>query len=466
MKSSKKITIIAVLVLIAALACATGCGGSGDKELKAQFKSDISQAVAYLRQEFDVEPYIQKQSNVSYSLTAEYLDPVTFDPVSVDCNGLKVTPQLKENLFIKLIAVKGEQTVTSEEVEIAVDIIVDGVDKCILNTWKDDNFTKAINTDLQYIKPENGNSSLKIEWFGAEASNKDRWQYIATVIGDDITDYYTVTDWSDAVLEFWVYNPTDYDLEFSPIWNHNGANLTLDSDERLAMTAKANGWSLVKYSLRYYGITENWFYDADLYFSYMISPVQYGVGKNEGGVDLINTNWWTCRWAGRENAGKAYTYSFYLDEFNVRNYDSQKDSDLDHTLNGFSSAAGHINKVLLSALETTNDLLAIQATFTAEDTLTFEIKPVNDCTVRFCVITDDWDKYVGYFLVNAVNTENNSEGVSVEEIVDGDGWYTITVDLSKGTFMQGATSETIFKKLYFKGGSGDAYLDNFTIKNK
>lgn len=119
---------------------------------------------------------------------------------------------------------------------------------------------KDVNLDEQYIK-SGANTSIVVTWNDKEYKDKDRFQYFATLLGDEITDYYSVSDWNDAVLSFWVYNPTDYEIEFNPIWSHDGAKLKLKSDPRTVKIAAPNAWTEIKYSLRYFGMTENFYYN-------------------------------------------------------------------------------------------------------------------------------------------------------------------------------------------------------------
>ena len=110
------------------------------------------------------------------------------------------------------------------------------------------------------------------------------------------------------------------------------------------------------------------------------------------------------------------------------------------------------------------DLFTVSETpFTANDDLVFEMQSISDGKIRFCAITSDWGKHVGHFEVNLQDSTANSTGVSYVAKEGDEGWFVVTVNLSEGTYADGATIFTEMTQLYFAGCVGDAYVRSFEI---
>ena len=398
----KKITILILTFLcLWSLVMLSGCNGG---PLVAEFNEDIEDAVCFYKEEFDLEPYIKKQDGVKYTVTAEQIDSETFETLVLDVDGFKFTPLLNEEVLVSFIAEKNGEKVMSKEIKIFLEIKIDPIVELFNGSWKDDGMSKEANIDERYIRSGRRTSTL-VNWFGKEANNKDRFQNFASLLGNEITDYYSVTDWTDAVLTFWVYNPTDYEIEFAPIWSHNQAKIVFYSVPSTIKVAAPNEWTEIKYSLRYYGMTENFYYDDEVYLSYAGIPVSYGIGFDETvSKERMNQNWWTCRWGGREEAGKSYSYSFYVDGFDIRDYDAQKDADLDHEYRGYW------NEPLASG-----DGLSITVADNDVNTLSFEYKMLADeGSFGVALIDDDWvTNYFGYFMFDKDGEVDDYAGVTV-----------------------------------------------------
>ena len=444
------------LLLLAAICVAsafivTACSKAA---LTAEFKEEIEDAVCFYKEEFDLEPYIAKQGGVKYTVYAVQLND-EFDEIELEVDGFKFTPTEKEDVLVKFTAEKGGQKVTSKEIKIFLELKPEPIVAKIVESPKDDGFSKEVNIDETYIRSGNKTSAY-ITWFGKEPSYIDRFQYVIQLLGDEeVTACYSVTDWSDAVLSFWVFNPTEYEIEFAPMWAHDGAEIALNygfTNLKTVQVAKPGVWTEIKYSLRYYGITENFYYDVDAYYSFTDIPVDYGYGTNENtNRKRINTNWWTCRWGGRETENKYFEYSFYVDGFDIRNYDETVDADLKHDLKGFfffdeeetvEAESGTIIDVL------NND----------GKTFTFEYKIVSEGgAFGVALIEEDWGKnYFGYFFFDKTGETEDYNGVTVEDL--NDGFKKVVFDLEttdKITVNDGSEpiKPSVVKTFYIRDGS-------------
>ena len=432
----QRLVILLSFVCLATLVFAVGCS---TEPLSAEFGEDIEDAVCFYKEEFDLEPFIKKQNGATYTVYAEQIDSETMDTVELIVNGFKFTPTLNEEVFVRFTAERNGEKVNSKEVKLFLEIKVDKIVEMFNNNYNDAGFLKEVNIDERYIR-SGRKTSTQVKWFGKEVNNKDRFQYFATLLGDEITDYYSVTDWDDAVLTFWVYNPTDYEIEFAPIWSHNGAGIVLYSDPRTVKKAKANGWTEIKYSLRYYGMTENFYYDDEVYYSYAGIPVSYGIGyDNEVGRNKINTNWWTCRWGGRKEAGKSYAYNFYIDGFDIRNFNAAIDADLDNEYRGF------MNQPI-----TEGDGTIIDIDGNDGKNFSFEYKVTSSSgSFGVALIGLDWStNYYGYFTFDADGTVGTYEGVTVTDTADG--FKSVSFDLQAVTCITGSNKPQTVKTFYIR----------------
>ena len=424
MKRSILITVF-LLICVSSAIVTVGCAAraDADKVLVAEFKEEIEDAYCLYKEEFDLEPFIKKQNGAEYTVFAEQIDSETLDSIELEVNGFKFTPILNEEVLVSFTAQRNGEKVTSKEIKLYVEVDAEDIVKLFNLAWSDDYMSKDVNLDEDYIKT-GGRTSIKVEWFGKEVSNQDRFQYIACLLGDEITDCYSVTDWEDAVLTFWVYNPTEYVLEFAPIWFHDGANLYLETDSRTIKTAKPNEWTEIKYSLRYFGMTENFFYDENLYETDY--GQHFGIGYAEDGRKNINMNIWTCRWGGRKAAGKSYSYNFYIDGFDIRDYDPVKDSDLKHGYREFFDE--DINS---------GDTANIAIVGNDGKTFSFEYKIVSDDgKFEVALIGSDWGKdYYGYFVFDSDGSLEDYTGVTVSESAEG--YKKVDFDLERVDLIYG-----------------------------
>lgn len=439
MKRKITITILITLFLVTLIAFA----GCRKEPLKAEFKSDIEEALCYYKEEFDLEPFIDKQDGVTYSIVAEQIDPDTFEVAELDVNGLKFKAMTLEDVLVTLTAIRGDEKVKSNEIAIPVTIKVDELTAYLNNSWRDTGINRSINTDEKYIKT-GGSISTKVEWFGSENSYKDRFQYFISLLGNQVNQSFSVTNWSDAVLTFWVYNDSDYDLEIAPDWTHDGMNAQLRSDPRTVQIAKANDWTEIKYSLRYYGITEDWFYDESIFYSQ--TSYHWGYGYDlEDGYKNINQNWWTCRWGGRKEVGKVYNYVFYVDGFNIRNYDAAFDAELEHEYRGFW------NQPIQQGFDATIDIPVVED----RTTLSFEYKVVGGTDFGVALIGDNWsENYYGYFFFDENNEMDAYSGVTITETDDG--FKKVTFELSALTVIYGEESPKVLKKFFIHSDYNNA----------
>lgn len=301
-----------------------GCDSS--LNLKAEFKNEIENAVAYVGDTFDLEEYIEKQPGVDYSIKVVYLDADQgFLEVEVETDGLKFTPTVKEDVFVTLTACKGKKCAESEEVRISVDIKIDAGDYVVHTTWADDTLTKIYNYNPEYLL-EGSYTSVHISHFGAENNNPDRYQLFNSVVAGIFDENFSVTDWSNAVIEFWVYNPMEEDIEINLSLFHKAAQLSLDENPELAKIAKAGEWTHIMFPLAYYGMVENFHFDSELYYT----PGQHF------SINGINIHTWKSRYMGRpEVAGQVFFYEFYVDGFDISDYDPERHPGLDTTFQGY-----------------------------------------------------------------------------------------------------------------------------------
>ncbi|MBO4573357.1 MAG: hypothetical protein J5762_06325 [Clostridia bacterium] len=84
------------------------------------------------------------------------------------------------------------------------------------------------------------------------------------------------------------------------------------------------------------------------------------------------------------------------------------------------------------------------------NTIEFYVKRTTAGSVRFALIEDDWQAYLGYFEISETNVSND-RGVLVETV--NEDWIKVRINPSMTEHTVGDPDMTAVKTVYFKGGS-------------
>lgn len=275
------------------------------RSLNFSIRSDVLVAAKYrpaatLNKVYRLDGLIHSQPGVSYTAEAYYKNGSAKEAIEV--KDFKVTPtKVGENFFVVITAKCGEQTVVCDEIEITVDTPADVRDKNFMDNWNDSPLSEELNTDPQYVKV--GNTSIK---YGYKGYRNYYYNYGSVPFTD--TEAFDVTDWSNAVLSFWIYNPNSYTFTMSQNLRHDAAGIYKDHtfSSVYERTVAANGWTQIVYSLRALGITTPF------------KVAGYG-GNDYWGIKIHSDEIPYSAVAGDTEID----FYFYLDDVNVYNYSEE-----------------------------------------------------------------------------------------------------------------------------------------------
>lgn len=314
------------LLLIVALLLLAACDSTNDP-LVVAFDED-AELVTYMNVEFDVEEILIKQEGVTYTMEATYIyvDEETgfLEERSIDCEGLKFVQSEFFDVNVIVTAHRGEETAKSS-ITVTIEQYIEPLDKIILSCWKEDTISYKINNHKDYLMGEGSLSSIQVTFIGAtNLGLHDGIQWL-NVLGDGshlhdenpMDENYgfgsEVTNWEDAVLVFYVFNPNEDDLRFYTRFAHVSTGKVIDFDwgtpnrEPYVQTVKPGEWKLVRFNLSDFGIAKNFEYEEGY-------PNRYNPGVIVGGhigTDMVANK---VTYVGAPETG-FYTFSFYVDGY-------------------------------------------------------------------------------------------------------------------------------------------------------
>ncbi len=295
----KKKLLFTLLTLGMALPLAS-CGGSG-ADLEIVLEDGLPSA--YVGEEYDFEDNIVIEDKVTYTLQAFYQDYYEMKEYELPVDGFVFTPVKKADLSVVIHASKGgakaTRTVTLEVLQRG-----DPIDELLasdgMSGWADGGFRKELTTEASYLKEEGSVTALNITYNG-----NNEWVWGAAVFCADnfrLLDYWSDKTWENAIITFWVYNPTDYPIEFQlRLFDGylNQVNCDWGQPIQTPQVADAGEWTQVFFSLRKYGVTHTLF-------------------KNEEGTrtDSVTVK---AKWGGTPTTKPTpvYGYQFYVDGFDI-----------------------------------------------------------------------------------------------------------------------------------------------------
>lgn len=243
------------LLLPLAFCSLTSCGGE-----KAEIQLTETIATAYVDEVYNFEDNFVKEEGYTYSIEAYSYHGPTFTETKMEVDGLCFTPKSIDPISVVLHANKGS---TSLEKTVAVDVKekADPIEELLLGTgysgYSDPGFQKSINTQIAYKRPGDKNkTSIAVNYSG----NQNYYAGGAVFCPNNFRCLPLWKDktWENAILRFWVYNDSDYAIEFG-LRIKDELTRTVDLD----MTQEGNpskfatphAWTEILFPLRPLGIT-------------------------------------------------------------------------------------------------------------------------------------------------------------------------------------------------------------------
>ena len=286
----------------------TSCGQ--DKSLEIQLEESIP--TAYVGEVYDFQDCFVQEDGYSYSIDVYSYHGATYTETKLDVDGLTFVPTNTDPISVVLHGNKGN---TNLEKTVAVDVKEKGdpIDELLINTgasgYADPGFTKTLNTQVAYKRPgSNNKTSLAVSYSG----NQNYYAGGAVFCPNNFRclDCWKDKDWKNAILRFWVYNDSDYDIEFGlRIKDEFTGSVDLDmtQDGNPSKFAKAHDWTEILFPLRPLGITHTLYQNEEgtRNDSLTIKAKWGGVEYHSDPTELIL------------HPIPMHSYNFYVDEIDI-----------------------------------------------------------------------------------------------------------------------------------------------------
>ena len=267
---------------------------------------------AYVGEEYDFEDCFIKEEGYTYSIDVYAYHGATYTETKLDVEGLCFTPLNADPISVVLHGEKGK---TKLQKTVSVDVAEKGdpIEELFINTglsgYADPGFQKTLNTQVAYKREgANNKTSLAVSYSG----NQNYYAGGAVFCPNNFRclEYWKDKDWNNAILKFWVYNDSDYPLEFGlRIKDEYTGTVDLDmtQDGNPSKTAAAHEWTEILFPLRPLGITHTLFQNEEgtRNDSFTIKVKYGGVTYYSNPADLIL------------HPIPMHSYNFYIDEIDV-----------------------------------------------------------------------------------------------------------------------------------------------------
>ena len=307
-------TLVPLLLPLTAV-LVSGCDGGQGNSLNIQFS--FITPTAYVGEEYDFSDVLSMEEGVNYSIDVYYQNFYTMEEKTLPVtNGFSFTPTELFDVSVLVTAKKGRATAQKTK-NVPVSQRADPVDELLESSgdagWADNGFSKELITDSTYFKEENGHSALSVRYQG---SNPYPWGGVFMTLNSFfLLPHWTDQTWENAVISFWIFNSTDYALEFQPRIVDEYTGLTdIDWGNQLIVPqfAEPNGWTEINFSLKHMGIQHPLFVDED------------GIRNDTVSIKT--------KWAGTPESGdEVYNYQFFLDGVDIVPYTADRFPNVDTT---------------------------------------------------------------------------------------------------------------------------------------
>ena len=309
MMKNKRLLLSSVLVLPLLL------GGCQKSNADFDIEFDIIVPTAYVNEEYDFSEVLIIEKGVQYNLEVYYYDYYANVEKSIEVvDTYCFTPVELFDLTVVVNAKKGSAKQTrSKTVPVAQK--VDPVDELLASDgfsgWGDPGIIKEAILDEQYFKGENSHSALSVHFQG---SNPYPWGTTFLSLNNfRLLPYWTDQTWENAVLRFWVFNPTEYELQFQMrVCDQLTGLVDVDWGQALNVPqfAAPNEWTEVIFSLKHLGVTHTLYQNEEgTRDDSIIVKVKYG-GTPDDGLNV-------------------YSYQFFVDDVDIVPYSEERFPDLD-----------------------------------------------------------------------------------------------------------------------------------------
>ena len=492
MKKIKAILVLLVVLMgVVFLPACFATEESQPEKNEIVFADEYDIPNVIIGKEYDFEPYFTKQKDTAYAMTATYLDD-DLNEISLEVDGFKFVQNEMSNVFVTITATKGSTTY-SGEIELPIDTTADDTDFWLYDSlYAGTGMTKSINYYTQYRKGEDSLTSVKFTYKGVAKKNSP----ISAIpfIDWPSNSRLTVTDWSNAVIVFDVYNSSEKNITFGFIIKH-GSGISYSFDQCQKFVCEPNKWTRIEYSLKSLNLTEEFVFDPKFELGdHIIAQVVYDGAPEANAEDST-----------------VYSYSFFVDNMDICNYSESKFPNLDTTTykeyEDFFTKDDQLSLIVNGDYENdkkTNDLYTTEKlvefsnkaikvvlsqngetaegfihSFIGGNPMGWKPLDISNAVMSFYISVKNADKTFDLRFESDDNifadpitidlTQASGEGWTVEEVEGG--WYKVTVTVSE-TNAENALVRMDFirtMRLYFtnqtatQGEESAIYLDSLVL---
>ena len=292
-------------------------GGCQNKNAELDIEFDPIIPTAYINEEYDFSEVLIIEKGVQYSLEVYYYDYYELVEKSLEVvNDYCFTPKELFDITVVVNAKKGGAKLSRTQ-NIPVSQKIDPIDELLASDgfsgWGDPGIIKEAVVDDQYFKGENSHSALSVHFQG---SNPYHWGTTFLSLNNfRLLPYWSDQTWENAVVNFWVFNPSDYRLEFQMrVFDKLTGLVNVDWGQALNVPqyAEPNEWSEISFSLKHLGVNHTLYQNEEgTRDDSIIVKVKYG-GTPDDGLSI-------------------YSYQFFVDSVDVVPYSEERFPDLDTT---------------------------------------------------------------------------------------------------------------------------------------
>lgn len=299
-----------VSLLIASGLVCSGC--SNNSSLAIEFDDIVP--VAYVGEQYDFSDVLIVESGVDYNLEVYYQNYNTMEEKTLTVeNTFCFTPVEQFDIAVIVNATKGNQKGRRTKI-VQVAQKGDPIDELIItgaySGYADQGFRKELVSESMYLKGENSRSAILANFQGA---NTYIWGASLFALNNfRLLEHWTDKEWTNSVLKFWVYNPTEKNAEFQlRIKDYYTGLVDVDwgSGMNIPAIAKPGEWTFVAFSLLHYGINHTLYTNEE------------GTRKDELNVKV--------KWAGAGDGSELYNYQLYFDDIDIVPYSREEFPDID-----------------------------------------------------------------------------------------------------------------------------------------
>ena len=287
------------LLLVSSTITLAGCNKKGNLEINFEDETPM----AYVGEVYDFRDVLVEEDGVDYTIKAYYQNYYEKKEYSLNItDGYCFTPVNTNEIVVVVTANKGNLK-TERNKTLAVTQKGDPIDELVVSGgysgWADTGITKELETNENYLRGENSKTSVAVHYQG---NNRYVWGCsVFTLDNFRLLPHWTDKTWENAILTYYVYNPTDYDIEFQlRIKDFYTGLVDIDWGHALSISqvAKPKQWTQIFFSLKKMGVDHTLF-------------------VNEEGTRRDNFTI-KAKWAGAPlEDGDLYDYQFYVDGIDV-----------------------------------------------------------------------------------------------------------------------------------------------------